>query len=442
MAAAEPMLDDIEAAIARADERRRRSMLRQITNLFVEHALRLDENVIGAFDEVMLRLATDVDFRVRHAVSERLADMPQAPFKLIRDFAFDDNYEVATPVLLRSPRLGDEDLVLIVQRKSAMHVLAVARRSPLSERVTDSIIARNETDPIRALAVNEGALFSEEGFAALMRRSQEDEEIQQALTYRGELTPEQAAVLADAVRDKARRSLVDELGERMETAIDAVVADLQKKFVPDRGRELMPADLEMARQFVEARVKDQAILDPELGQWIKRNRVEDVLAAIANIIGIDLGKVVNAFYAPRFDAILFCASAAGMSWTNFKALLAKRSSRQPSMELLEEAYNVFQKLKPETAKRVVRFAVSRGRPVAVTGQKPKPDAGAATDAGAAAKASGKIAGAGAAKATAGKAATGKSTAGAKAASSTAPTESGLASAALAAGEALKRRFWG
>lgn len=431
MAAAEPMLDDIEAAIARADERRRRSMLRQITNLFVEHALRLDENVIGAFDEVMLRLATDVDFRVRHAVSERLADMPQAPFKLIRDFAFDDNYEVATPVLLRSPRLGDDDLVLVVQRKSAMHVLAVARRSPLSERVTDSIIARNETDPIRALAVNEGALFSEEGFAALMRRSQEDEEIQQALTYRGELTPEQAAVLADAVRDKARRSLVDELGERMETAIDAVVADLQKKFVPDRGRELMPADLEMARQFVEARVKDQAILDAELGQWIKRNRVEDVLAAIANIIGIDLGKVVNAFYAPRFDAILFCASAAGMSWTNFKALLAKRSSRQPSMELLEEAYNVFQKLKPETAKRVVRFAVSRGRPVAVTGQKAKPDAAAV----AAGKA--KTAGAAGAKAPAGGA-----SAETKAASSTPPAESGLASAALAAGEALKRRFWG
>lgn len=424
MTAAEPMLDDIEGTIARADARRRRSMLRQITNLFVEHARRLDEEVIGAFDDVMLQLATDVDFRIRHAVSERLADLPQAPLRLIRDFAFDDSYEVATPVLLRSPRLGDEDLVFVVQRKSAMHVLAVARRSPLSERVTDSIIARNEVDPLRALAVNEGALFSEEGFAALMQRSQEDEEIQQALSYRGELSPKQAAALADAVRDKTRRSLVDELGERMEAAIDAVIADLQKKFVPDRGRELMPADIEMARQFIAARAKDQAFLDPDLGQWIKRNRMEDVLAAIASIIGVDIGKVVNAFYAPRFDAILFCACAAGMSWTNFKALLAKRSARQPSMELLEEAYNVFQRLKPDTAKRVVRFAVSRGRPVPVKDKKPK---SAATQASSGAKPEGK-------------AAAGKPPNGANAVAASA--ENSIASAAFAAGEALKRRFWG
>ncbi|MCG6122759.1 MAG: DUF2336 domain-containing protein [Microvirga sp.] len=420
MAAAESMLDDIEGAIARADARRRRSMLRQITNLFVEHARRLDEDVIGAFDDIMMSLAADVDFRVRHAVSERLADLPTAPFRVVRDFAFDDAYEVATPVLMRSPRLCDEDLVLVVQTKSAMHVLAVARRPTLSERVTDSIIARNETDPLRALAVNEGALFSEEGFAALMRRSQDDEEIQQALSYRGELTPEQATALADAVRDKTRRSLVDELGERMESAIDAVIADLQKKFVPDRGRELMPADLEMARQFVAARVKDQGITDSEMGQWIKRNRMEDVLAAIASIIGIDIGKVVNAFYAPRFDAILFCASAAGMSWGNFKSLLAKRSARQPSMELLEEAYNVFQRLKPDTAKRVVRFAVSRGRPVPVAARKPKIAAPAEPE---------------------------KSHAASRAApapsvETASRPETGLAGAALAAGEALKRRFWG
>ncbi len=374
MSPAEAMIEEVDDILAGTDRRRRMAMLRQITNLFVDNARWLDETVIATFDEVMLRLAKDVDFRVRYAVAERLADIPRAPLKMVRELAFDDNYEVATPVLGRSEQLGDDDLIFVVETKSAMHVLAVSRRNSLSERVTDSIIARDEEDPIRALAVNEGARFSDDGFARLMARSQDDPEIQDALNYRGELTPEQVEKLADSVRDKVRQTLVDELGERMEKAIDSVIADMQKKFVPDRGREFLAADLDMARQFIKERGKDQPVQEAELVQWIKRNRMEDVMAAIADKVGIDLGKVVNAFYAPRFDAILFIASAAGLTWPNFKTLLGKRSGRQPSVELLEEAYNVFQRLKPETARRVVHYAVSQAKAGAAQKRKAKPQA--------------------------------------------------------------------
>ncbi|MCC5978256.1 MAG: DUF2336 domain-containing protein [Salinarimonas sp.] len=372
MSPAEAMIEEVDDILAGTDRRRRMAMLRQITNLFVDNARWLDETVIATFDEVMLRLAKDVDFRVRYAVSERLADIPRAPLKMVRELAFDDNYEVATPVLGRSEQLGDDDLIFVVETKSAMHVLAVSRRNSLSERVTDSIIARDEDDPIRALAVNEGARFSDDGFARLMARSQDDPEIQDALNYRGELTPEQVEKLADSVRDKVRQTLVDELGERMEKAIDSVIADMQTKFVPDRGREFLAADLDMARQFIKERGKDQPVQEAELVQWIKRNRMEDVMAAMADKVGVDLGKVVNAFYAPRFDAILFIASAAGLTWPNFKTLLGKRSGRQPSVELLEEAYNVFQRLKPETARRVVHYAVSQAKAGAAQKRKAKP----------------------------------------------------------------------
>jgi len=371
MSPADAMIEEVDEIIAGTDRRRRMAMLRQITNLFVDNARWLDESLIATFDEVMLRLAKDVDFRVRYAVAERLADIPCAPLKMVRELAFDDNYEVATPVLGRSEQLGDDDLIFVVETKSAMHVLAVSRRNSLSERVTDSILARDEDDPIRALAVNEGARFSEDGFARLMARSQADPEIQDALNYRGELTPDQVEKLADSVRDKVRQTLVDELGERMEKAIDSVIADMQKKFVPDRGREFLAADLDMARQFIKERGADQPVQEAELVQWIKRNRMEDVLAAIADKVGIDLGKVVNAFYAPRFDAILFIASAAGLSWPNFKTLLGKRSGRQPSVELLEEAYNVFQRLKPDTARRVIHYAVSQARTAAAQKRKAK-----------------------------------------------------------------------
>lgn len=363
MAAAGSVFDEIDEIVAGADKRRRITMLRQITNLFVEKATYLDENLIAAFDEVLLRLSRDLDFRVRHALSERFADIPKAPRKVIRDLAFDDSYGIAAPVLERSERIEEGDLVEIVEKKSPMHVLAISRRSLVSSRLCDSIIARGFAEAIRALTINEGACFSDEAFARLMKRSLDDPAIEEALSYRSEMSPQQVEVLADVARARVRATLVDELGERMEQAIDAVVNDLTRKFTPDRGREFVTADLETSRQFVMMRAREQKIEEAEIAAWVKRNRIEDVLAAMSNLAEIGLDKTLNAYYAPNYDAFLFISRAVGLTWPTFKALLAKKNGRPPPLDVLESAYKVFQKLKPETAKRVVRFAVARGRPV-------------------------------------------------------------------------------
>jgi len=369
MAAAGSVFDEIDEIVASADKRRRITMLRQITNLFVEKATFLDESLIAAFDEVLLRLSRDLDFRVRYALSERFADLPKAPRKVVRDLAFDDSYGIAAPVLERSARIEEGDLVEIVENKSPMHVLAVSRRSLVSSRLCDSIIARGFAEAIRALTINEGACFSDEAFARLMKRSTDDPAIQEALAFRQEMSPEQVEALAETARERVRSTLVDELGERMEQAIDAVVNDLTRKFKPERGREFMTVDLETSRQFVMLRAKEQPITEADIATWVKRNRIEDVLAAMSNLAEIGLDKTLNAYYAPNYDAFLFIARAVGLTWPTFKALLAKKNGRPPPLDVLESAYNVFQKLKPETAKRVVRFAVARGRPVpAVSGR--------------------------------------------------------------------------
>jgi uncharacterized protein (DUF2336 family) len=368
MAAAGSVFDEIDEIVAGADKRRRITMLRQITNLFVEKATLLDENLIAAFDEVLLRLSRDLDFRVRYALSERFADIPKAPRKVVRDLAFDDSYGIAAPVLERSERIEEGDLVEIVEKKSPMHVLAISRRALVSSRLCDSIIARGFAEAIRALTINEGACFSDEAFARLMKRAVDDPAIQEALTYREEMSPQQIEILAETARERVRATLIDELGERMEQAIDAVVHDLTRKFTPERGREFMTADLEVSRQFVKMRAKEQKIEEAEIAAWVKRNRIEDVLAAMSSLAEIGLDKTLNAYYAPNYDAFLFIARAVGLTWPTFKALLAKKTGRPPPLDVLESAYNVFQKLKPETAKRVVRFAVARGRPVpAVSG---------------------------------------------------------------------------
>lgn len=107
---------DLEGAISGGDHAKRVSMLRQVTGLFVQQAPRLSQEQIDAFDTVIVRLSHDIETAARTELSASLADVPNAPHRIVRDLAFDPSAEVAGPVLERSERLDDDDLVQVASR--------------------------------------------------------------------------------------------------------------------------------------------------------------------------------------------------------------------------------------------------------------------------------------------------------------------------------------
>jgi uncharacterized protein (DUF2336 family) len=126
-------VNEVEAAVGSEDPIRRLETLRAITTLFVSQAPSLNETHIGVFDEVILRLSRDVERRARIKLAERLADIGNAPRKVVRDLAYDEAIQVAGPVLERSPRLEEEDLVAIASGHGQDHLLALSRRPALSD---------------------------------------------------------------------------------------------------------------------------------------------------------------------------------------------------------------------------------------------------------------------------------------------------------------------
>jgi uncharacterized protein (DUF2336 family) len=75
----------------------------------------------------------------------------------------DEHIEVAGPVLVRSARLADDDLIRIAERRSQQHLLAILGRASLGEAVTDVLVRRGDRDVAHAPAGNAGARFSEHG---------------------------------------------------------------------------------------------------------------------------------------------------------------------------------------------------------------------------------------------------------------------------------------
>ncbi len=132
-------------------------LLRRVTDLFIVGANRYSDEEIAAFDDIIGRLAVEIEISARALLAVRLAPIANAPPKTIRALAFDDSIEVARPILIQSERLDDPTLVENAKNKGQEHLLAISQRRVLSEAVTDVLVARGDQQVVLSTAENRGA---------------------------------------------------------------------------------------------------------------------------------------------------------------------------------------------------------------------------------------------------------------------------------------------
>ena len=168
------LLGELEAAIQGGSTEKRAEMLRRVTDLFVDTAPRVTEAQAGVFDDVFEQLIQEIEWKAVLELSERMSSVENAPERLIRRLAHDDAIEISGPVLARSDRLGDDDLVAIARTKSQAHLAAIAGRAELGEQVTDVLVERGDVTVARKVASNSGARFSEASLRDLVDRASDD----------------------------------------------------------------------------------------------------------------------------------------------------------------------------------------------------------------------------------------------------------------------------
>ena len=91
-------IKEIENAIAGASTDRRREMAGKVTDLFVGRSDEFSAEDLAVFDDVIVRLAAEIEEQARALLSRRLAPIRNAPPRIIRLLARDDDIDVAGPV--------------------------------------------------------------------------------------------------------------------------------------------------------------------------------------------------------------------------------------------------------------------------------------------------------------------------------------------------------
>jgi uncharacterized protein (DUF2336 family) len=348
-----PILAELEFALDEGAGTRRSEILAKVTDLFVIGAQDYSQDQLGVFDDVMELLIRRIEAEARIKLARRLAPLGSAPSNVIHLLAFDDDIEVARPVLLHSERVNDHTLIAAAGTKSQEHLFAISQRRSVSEAVTEILVERGDPEVVRAVVQNRGARFSAAGFDVLVSRSSEDEALAHDVGMRGDIPRPQLLLLLEQASSAVRARLVAE-NPMAAAVIDEVVAEVTAE-VRDEIREASPA-VSQAADELERQNSVRRIGEPEILQYARAGKFEETVIALSIMCNTPIDVVERALLDPGTEIVLILAKVAGLSAGATRAILSLRASdRGMSEDDIEEALATYARMQPETARRVLGF---------------------------------------------------------------------------------------
>ena len=304
-------------------------------------------------NDILKKLIQDVARTVRKALAEKLALSPQAPREVAAILA-NDEFDIASPILLNSPLLEDEDLMEIVRHRTLSHRLAVAMRRSLTERVSDELVATNSIDVVKALLENHGAKISAATMTYLVEQSKTLDVYQEPLLRRSDLPADLAKRMYFWVSAALRQFIVDNFPVdpiELDLTLGAIAQEAARSVTSTSSDE--PAT-NLARQLAER----QDLTPDIIVETLRRGETPLFEAMLAERIGLKPIIARKLIYDSHGEGLVVACRAAGIDRSNFVTLfmLMQRARSDPMTRdpyLMSKSLELFDRLQSETAKKLV-----------------------------------------------------------------------------------------
>ena len=348
------IIAELEDAVRTGSPGERIETLRQITNLFLVDAERLNEEQVKVFDDVLCLLIARVESRARAELSTRLAGIASAPPELIQHLASDNEIAVAGDVLANSSRVRTSTLVNVASTKGQDHLLAISGRTDLPEAVTDVIVDRGGHKVIRKLANNPSARFSDAGYSGIIARAGADDELVEILGLRIDLPLKFLRDLLRRATDAVRAKLLAVAPPELQEEIKRVL----KSIVGEAGEDRPPTvrDFSRTEQFITLMRDLKELDDAAVFKFAEAKKFDEVIVSLAVLNDVPSEMMARLLEGPRADLILIPCRSARLNWPSVEAILRNRPMALPVNEqTLAYAQKDYRKLSFETAQRTIRF---------------------------------------------------------------------------------------
>lgn len=331
---------------------RRRSLLREVTDLFFEETPERDSAVSGRFDEVLSALAEQTAVDAREELSHRFADTPLAPRGLVLKLA-QDAIEVAGPMLSKSSVLSEDDLVVIAEEGGQDHLKAMSRREDVSERLSDTIVRRGDDETVATLISNEGAQISREAFETVSERAENSTVLQGPLVKRTDTPNDILADMMLTVRNHLRDQIMDRFDSVDPDIIDQAMAVSKARLA---ARMQQDKAIGEAQKYVRSMAMRKQLDGGLLARLLRENEPVKCHVAFAEMAGVDYVAAKRALEQDSIDPLALICKSAGFDKALFVTLAVLRhKNSEDAFRDARELGQLYDRVTADDAARAMRF---------------------------------------------------------------------------------------
>jgi hypothetical protein len=370
------MHQELTQIAAERSPEKRLQLLHKVTDLYFDGFGSHTASETYLFNDIMEKIVDVFSREMKRQVSASLAVLPDFPTNIVKNFAADEDIEIARPVLRNALSLTDDDLVRLAERGSQAHLAAIAGRSTLPEKVTDVLIDRGDKGVVQTVTANHGARFSDQGMDRLFDKAVDDIDLRELLVERPDLSPK----VVDKLLPLVSESLLMKLAERGYNVGEAVPPDmiqaLRQRFTA--ALKTRKEDIRQVSAIIESIRKGTATLDESTRLIAESGRLLDVATILASFTRLEPDHVFNLIYRGQLQTVLILSRSLELSWATVDAMLGVRAAKQRVHYFTDPAVKRdYEAVDLAIAQRAIRFLRVRQVASAQAGQNWQVHAGAA-----------------------------------------------------------------
>jgi uncharacterized protein (DUF2336 family) len=345
--------DLVDLAKERSSDKRR-ELLRNVTDVFLEAAPNYSPAERDHFGAIMSNVAREMEVAIRQQLAAKLSASEHAPANLIRQLANDEDISVAKDVLLNSPLLKDSDLIAIARSQVQEKLALIARRPQVSEAVSDAIVENGDDAVVETLVGNGGAKLNRETFERVVERSEASTGIQASLVGRADLPPDLLQEMYSFVAAELRAKVAEKLDSLPPELLDEAFNETSKTFSAEM-RALKDADRK-AMVYVAEMARRNQLNESLLHQLIRTGKEPEFVHAFAKLTDVRVRTVQRMVKARNTDAVAIICKSAGLDRSTFSAIVClfegtpEAAGRTPHPLL-----HLYDAVTADSAQRAMRF---------------------------------------------------------------------------------------
>jgi len=352
MSARKALINELQTAIESGPKEKRLKTLRALTQVFIDVADKLPDDLVDVFGEVICYLIEKIETSALVDLGERLAPVQNAPPEVVKRLADNPDIAVARPVLAQSERLSSQDLAELAAAKEEAHLVVIAARKRVESTVTDALLKRRSTQVARVLAGNAGAAFSEPGFGMLIESGANDASTAEKLVQRTDMTPAHLNALVARADEGVRKMMLAAAPVQRRAAIEAAVEKNSKGAArTESAAQAYAHMITVLSERHEGRPTERDVLE-----YATAKKPVEVICSLAMMCKVPPELIENLLDEQRREPFMMICKAAQFKWPTVRSLIEMRERPGPTLQnALTQACEDFNKISVVVAQQALKM---------------------------------------------------------------------------------------